>query len=207
MAISSTANRRISATESFKTAADCIGNVEKQMSLFAITRGQFSMIDAVLHVLDCVGPAKLSIWTWAIADYEIQQFNRMKDDGRLLDGLLVIDRSAKKRNFELIKDWQNQFGQQSVRYVYNHSKIATVENDNFKVLLRGSMNLNFNPRFEQLDVTEGGCDFDLVKQVESELLFLPDNCSDADIRKSSKISQSFEPESLKVFSGVKAWAK
>ena len=207
MARSSTANRRISAVESFKTAAECIGKIEKNMSLFAITRGQFSMIDAVLHVLDCVGPAKLSIWTWAIADYEIQQFNRMKNDGRLLDGLLVIDRSAKKRNFELIKDWQNQFGQQSVRYVYNHSKIATIENDNFKVLLRGSMNLNFNPRFEQLDVTEGGCDFDLVKQVESELLFLPDNCSDADIRKSSKISRSFESESLKVFSGVKAWVK
>lgn len=207
MARSSTANRRISAVESFKTAAECIGKIEKNMSLFAITRGQFSMIDAVLHVLDCVGPAKLSIWTWAIADYEIQQFNRMKNDGRLLDGLLVIDRSAKKRNFELIKDWQNQFGQQSVRYVYNHSKIATIENDNFKVLLRGSMNLNFNPRFEQLDVTEGGCDFDLVKQVESELLFLPDNCSDADIRKSSKIIRSFESESLKVFSGVKAWVK
>lgn len=207
MARSSTANRRTSAVESFKTAAECIGKIEKNMSLFAITRGQFSMIDALLHVLDCVGSAKISIWTWAIADYEIQQFNRMKDDGRITDGLMVIDRSAKKRNSELIKEWRDNFGNESVRYVYNHSKIATVENDHFKVLLRGSMNLNFNPRFEQLDVTEGGCDFDLVKRVESELLLLPDNCSDADIRKSSKVSQSFDSQTLDIFSGVKTWTK
>lgn len=207
MAISSTANRRLSAKESFKTAAECIGKIEKNMALFAITRGQFSMIDALLYVLDCVGSAKISIWTWAIADYEIQQFNRMKNDGRITDGLMVVDRSAKKRNSELIKEWRDNFGDESVRYVYNHSKIATIENDDFKVLLRGSMNLNFNPRFEQLDVTEGGCDFDLVKRIESELLFLPENCTDAQIRQSSKVSQTFEAETINMFSGLKTWAK
>jgi hypothetical protein len=46
---SSTAGRRQRAVESFKTAADCIGKVEPGMSLFAVTRGQFSMIDAVLR--------------------------------------------------------------------------------------------------------------------------------------------------------------
>ncbi len=31
------------------------------------------------------------------------------------------------------------------------------------------MNLNWNPRFEQLDITEGGGDFDLVERIRSEL--------------------------------------
>ena len=62
---SSNAGRRRDAVQSFKTAADCIGPITPGMSLFAITRGQFSMIDAVMHVLDCAGPANVSLWTWS----------------------------------------------------------------------------------------------------------------------------------------------
>lgn len=65
---SSAAGRRKAARESFQSAAECIGTVEPGMSLFAITRGQWSMIDAILAVLDQVGPAKLSLWTWTVAD-------------------------------------------------------------------------------------------------------------------------------------------
>ena len=42
---SSIAVRRKRAVESFKTAADCIGTIEEGAALFAITRGQFSMIE------------------------------------------------------------------------------------------------------------------------------------------------------------------
>lgn len=43
--------RRARAVQSFRTAAECIGPVEPGMALFAVTRGQFSMLDAILHVL------------------------------------------------------------------------------------------------------------------------------------------------------------
>lgn len=43
---SRTTSRRTHAVNSFKTAAECIGPAHKGMSLFAVTRGQFSMIDA-----------------------------------------------------------------------------------------------------------------------------------------------------------------
>lgn len=207
MAKSSVSSRRAVAAESFKTAADCIGPVEPGMSLFAVTRGQFSMIDAVLHVLDQVGQAKLSVWTWAIADYELQQFVRLAEDGRITDGLLVIDHSARNRNMPIILNWQRRFGPRSVRYVHNHAKIATIETGDFRVLLRGSMNLNFNPRFEQLDVTEGGPDFDLVKEIELDIPWLPNNCTHMDVRKASKTDMAFESETLDMFAGVKTWAK
>ncbi len=47
MITSAASSRRKHAVESFGSAQDCIGRVEKNMSLFAITRGQFSMLDAV----------------------------------------------------------------------------------------------------------------------------------------------------------------
>ena len=48
--------RRKRVVESFENAATCIGPIEKEMSLFAITRGQFSMIDAIFHCLHAIGP-------------------------------------------------------------------------------------------------------------------------------------------------------
>lgn len=204
---SAPSTRRAVAVESFKTAADCIGPVTPGMSLFAITRGQFSMLDAILHVLDQLGPSRLSLWTWTVADYELQRFEELRQDSRITGGRLVIDHGARNKNAGLIANWKRGFGTESVRYVLNHAKIATVESGGRRVLLRGSMNLNFNPRFEQLDVTEGGPDFDLVRQIEDELPVLPDNAPGRAVYKASKVAEAFEPEKLALFAGLKVWAK
>jgi hypothetical protein len=164
--------RRNRAVESFKTAADCIGTLRPGASLFAITRGQFSMIDAILACLDQAGPSEVSLWTWTVAEYEIQCMDRLRRDGRISAGTLIIDAGARVKNAALIRQWQHTFGRDSVRYVVNHAKIATIQSARFKLLLRGSMNLNFNPRFEQFDLTEGGDDFAMVKRIESELQIL-----------------------------------
>jgi hypothetical protein len=204
---SAPSTRRAVAVESFKTAAECIGPVTPGMSLFAITRGQFSMLDAVLHVLDCVGPARLSVWTWTIAEYEVERFRALQQDRRITGGRLIIDGAARKKNAGLIAEWKADFGADSVRYVVNHAKIATVETADFRVLVRGSMNLNFNPRFEQLDVTEGGPDFDLVRQIEDELPILPDHADGASIFKAARVAEAFEPETLALFREIKPWTK
>lgn len=195
------------AVESFKTAAECIGPVSPGMSLFAITRGQFSMIDAVLHVLDCVGPARLTIWTWTIAGYEIDVFSALMRDGRLTDGLLIIDHAGRVKNASLIADWSGVFGPRSVKYVVNHAKIATVEGGGLRVLLRGSMNLNFNPRFEQLDVTEGGPDFGLVAKIEGEIPFVVAPVTGRAVYAASRVGKAFGSQTLAMFSGAKTWAK
>lgn len=204
---SSIAVRRKRAVESFKTAADCIGTIAESAALFAITRGQFSMIDAALACLDQTGPADVSLWTWTVAEYEIECLERLRNDGRIRNALMVIDSGARNKNAGLIRQWKSTFGPDSVRYVVNHAKIVTIKSDRFKLLLRGSMNLNFNPRFEQFDLTEGGEDFDLVKQIESELPILGDSATGAAAYKASRVSEAFEPEQLSIFSGIKVWAK
>ena len=155
---SAPAVRAENAKESFARAAECIGPLEPGMSLFAITRGQWSMIDAVLHCLEQTGPAAISLWTWTVAEYEVQCLNRLRSDRSVTAGRLIIDAGARKKNAHVISDWKRSFGRDSVRYVKNHAKIATVTSDDgrFKLLLRGSMNLNFNPRFEQFDLSCGG---------------------------------------------------
>lgn len=205
---SSVAGRRANAVESFGCAALCIGDVTPGMSLFAVTRGQWSMIDAVLHVLDQVGPSKLSLWTWTVAEYEVQVLTRLREDHRVTGGCLVIDAGARTKNAGIIAEWKSSFGDDAVRYVTNHAKIARIESaSGFKLLLRGSMNLNFNPRFEQFDITEGGMDFDLVEQIENELPVLGDKCTGQEVWQASRVGEAFEPQQLAIFSGAKVWAK
>jgi hypothetical protein len=204
---SSPAARRRTAKQSFQTAAECIGVLEPGASLFAITRGQFSMIDAVLACLDQTGPAAVSLWTWTVAEYEVECLEALQNSGRITGGRLVIDYGARNKNAGIIANWKRSYGADSVRYVVNHAKIATIQTDRYKLLLRGSMNLNMNPRFEQFDLTEGGPDFDLVKEVEDELPVLPDDCTGADAYKASKVADAFNPEQLSLFTGVKVWAK
>jgi hypothetical protein len=202
------AKRRARAAESFKTAAECIGPIDAGVSVFAITRGQFSMIDAVLHVLDCLGPSVVSLWTWTVAEYEIQCLERLRNDARVTRATLIIDHGARNKNKHLIADWKRTHGADSVRYVINHAKIATVEGGGRRVLLRGSMNLNFNPRFEQLDVTEGGPDFDLVRRIEAELPILADDASGAQVYEGSKVSDRWNlADRVGAFGKVKPWKK
>lgn len=203
---SSVLGRRTAARESFANAAETIGECTAGMSLFAITRGQWSMIDAVLHCLDQVGRSKVSLWTWTVAEYEVQVLTRLRIDERITEGRLVIDHGARVKNSAIIADWKNQFGAGSVRYVINHAKIATVESESgLRFLLRGSMNLNYNPRFEQFDITEGGPEFDLVREIEDELPTLGDNCSGAEVYAASKMENAFAPEQLTLFNTVKTW--
>lgn len=206
-ASSARSSRRTRSVESFASAAECIGPVEPGMALFAVTRGQFSMLDAVRHCIDQVGPCEVSIWTWTIAEYEVEVFTAFLQDGRITGGTLVIDRSAEVRNAALIAEWRSRFGTDRVRVCNTHAKIATVRAAERRVLLRGSMNLNFNPRFEQLDITEGGPDFDLVAEIEADLPVLRPMCSFDEADRASKTSRAFEASTLSLFRGTKVWAK
>ena len=89
----------------------------------------------------------------------------------------------------------------------NHAKIATVEGGGFKCLLRGSMNLNHNPRFEQFDMTEGGPDFDLVRQVEDDLPILAPEAPGHEMNAACKLGEAWPADQLKLFGGFKTWAK
>lgn len=201
--------RQAKAKECFKSAQYTIGDIYKGMSLFGITRGQFSMIDVILQIANqAKGKINLSLWTWCIADYEIKCIEALRDNGKIDKALLVIDSMARKKNHAFLMSWIAKFGPESVRFVVNHSKIATMEFDDMKFLIRGSMNLNNNPRFEQFDIDEGHEGFNLVKQIESELPFLEYNHDHVEARKASQIESAWSQCDLQpFFKQGKVWAK
>ena len=217
--------RATQSVQAFKTAADCIGTIEPGVHVFAVTRGQFSMIDCIHHCIRELGPCNLSVWTWCIADYEIETFESLLRSQQITGATLVIDRAgeqqvAKTRSFRdgsigraerqgaLMTRWRNKFGPESIKVVLNHAKIATLDNGKMKVVIRGSMNLNHNPRFEQLDVTEGAGPFDLIREIEQGLPNLPANYTRAEVEAATGAHSLFTPEELLPFQGdLKIWKK
>ena len=83
----------------------------------------------------------------------------------------------------------------------SHSKIARVWNGSRRGLVRGSCCITGFPLIEQLDVTEGGADFDMVEDVEREFTALDAPASDV------KAGKAYDVGGLSLFGGAKAWAK
>lgn len=170
-------NRARRAVESCRTASEAIGRIEPGIAVFAVTRGQWSMLDAIVAVLDQVGPAHVSVWTWRVSVFDVEVLARRRDEGDVLSCRLIVDGGgarmlggdADRPGADAVAEWIRRHGAGSVRYIRNHAKIARVWNDSWRLLLRGSMNLNENTRFEQFDLTEGGADFDVVTRVEDAL--------------------------------------
>jgi len=184
-------SRRLRAEETFGTAQEALGTIEHGEHVFLITRGQFSMLDMIEVVIRQIGECNISVWTWAIADYEVQAMDALALNRKLLSARLIVDRSAERRSVETIDMWRERFGSDSVRVCKNHAKIARIWNAEWSILIRGSMNLNFNPRFEQADITEGGEDFTLVQKIETELPVLKRLCGNPEAVASSKLKLAF----------------
>jgi hypothetical protein len=206
------ANRRAAlAIESYQTFAAAMDEsgawLEPGFSLFGVTQGQFSMIDVIRYFVDRLKPARVTVWTWAIASYEVEAFEYFYQCGDITAATLIIDRSAEDRNAVLIDRWREKFGIESVKVCKTHAKIATIEGDGLRVLCRGSMNLNHNPRFEQFDVSEGGPAFELVRQIESEIPVMQPRCSNHDADAASNLLSAWSEDDLKPFDGVKTWNK
>jgi len=102
----------------------------------------------------------------------------------------------------MINGWRDRFGEGKVKICKCHAKIARVWTQDRWLLLRGSMNLNFNPRFENFDLTEGGEDFDLVERIERELPTLPRRYSNFDAEQATGVSKAFEQSTLEMFRGT-----
>ena len=175
------ARRRERAVESFGRAGDAIGPIEAGMAVFA-----------------------MSVWTWTVADYEIEAMNGLMARGDLAGATLLVDMSCDRRRPELMREWRRIFGAESVKVCRSHAKIARVWKGDVRLLLRGSMNLNFNPRFEQFDITEGGADFELVESIEAEMPVLSGMYNFADVKAAGKFGLAFPEDVLAGFGELAA---
>lgn len=150
---SRTRERKMSAAK-FLSAKEAIGKIEKNTDTYIWTFGQFSLIDAMLTVLDQTGPATVDIGTWVAADYSLERTHQLMLSGEITRLRMIVDYSFDARQPEFCHMMREHFGEDSIRAMRTHAKFLLIRSDTHDVFLRTSMNLNENPRLENLEISE-----------------------------------------------------
>jgi len=136
------------------SATQAIGTIEKDTDTFILTYGQFSLIDALMVILDQTGPAHVSISTWTAAHAHLDKSQELMENSEILSLKMIVDRSFKTRQPKYFHHMIKLFGADSIREIRTHAKFITVRNEKFNIVARTSMNLNENPRLENIEISE-----------------------------------------------------
>lgn len=148
-----------------ESAARCIGEITKGCDVFGLTKGDFSMIDILRHIAKQIGPCRIDIGTWTAAAAEIKQAFDMIEDKNILAMRWLVDRSFPARQGKYYASLLQKFGQDSVRLARFHAKFILLENENYTVAVRTSMNLNENKRIEFYEISEGSPISDYLRHI------------------------------------------
>ena len=139
---------------SLDQAQSYIGDLEKGTEIFGITKGQFSIIDIIEHVLNFTGKANVLISTWTAAHADIKKASSFLQNNKIDNIRFMVDRGFINRQPEYCADLKRLFGEDSIRFFRLHAKFVVIYNDDYHFVIRTSMNLNENKRFENFEITE-----------------------------------------------------
>jgi hypothetical protein len=147
-----TSKRELRDLRNKQPAREAIRGLDHEVEIFGFTKGQFSLLDLIGAVLEVIGPAHLSISTWTAATFEIQSLLAMHQRGDILGTRWLIDFSMARREPAITAQLRESFGADHIRVAQNHAKWCIFQNPEWRVVLRSSMNLNMNPRFEDFQI-------------------------------------------------------
>lgn len=156
-----------------ESARRCIGPITKGCDIFGLTKGDFSKIDILKHIVDEIGPCNVDIGTWTAANGDLTQAMKMFNDNRLLKVRFLVDRSFITRKPADYGHLMKMFGRDSIRTAIFHAKYILAENDEFSIALRTSMNLNLNKRIESYEISEGSPISDYLREITDHHFSLP----------------------------------
>lgn len=146
--------RRVIRPAKIGTAATAIGELTPGCEIFVLTYGQFSLIDALTAILKQTGPAHITLATWSAADADLRRAKALLASAAILSMRFIVDRSFATRHPSYCASMREFFGDECIRTTRSHAKFATITNDRWNLAIRTSMNLNHNPRLENLEISD-----------------------------------------------------
>ena len=148
------ARRRRARISKVTNAATALADFGRGMETYCLTFGQFSLMDALIALLDKTGPAHVAMSTWAAASADLDRSAEMLRDERLLSLRFVVDCSFPQRQPGYARKLLDLFGEDAIRTTRTNAKFVVMTNDEWNVVVRTSMNLNENPRLENIEVAD-----------------------------------------------------
>lgn len=150
-------------------AQDAIGTLEHGQDTYILTYGQFSLIDALAALLDQTGPADVALSSWTAADANLEEASHMVEAMAIRNLRMIVDRSFRTRQPAYFRRMRELFGVDCVREIRSHAKFMVITNDVWSVVVRTSMNLNANPRFESIEISTDPAFSDFMLNVVDDI--------------------------------------
>lgn len=132
-----------------RAAADAIGSVATGESVIVDSRGEFSLRDALDHVLEVEPVGALDLSTWTISTDGVRWIEDCLDVGAVSTMRFVVCYGLYSIYAERWAGLIRILGHERIRAVNTHVKCAIVGD----LVLRTSANLSHNPRSELYEVT------------------------------------------------------
>jgi hypothetical protein len=119
-----------------ENAAAAIGEIAPGCEIFGLTKGDFSLISVLEHLLGQTGPADVMISTWTAAAVDIQAATRFLEDKRIRSIQFLVDQSFRTRQPEYCARLVEAFGPGAIRFSRCHCKFVTIVNDRWALAYR-----------------------------------------------------------------------
>lgn len=165
----SEARERTIRTAKKGNAQDAIGALETGCEIFVLTYGQFSLIDALVTIVDQTGPADVILSTWTAGNADLTTCERLLERSLVRSIRYIVDRSFLTRQPAYCNKMRKLFGDDCIRTMRSHAKFAVVENDDWTLAIRTSMNLNTNPRCENIEISDDPDLCAFLRQIADDL--------------------------------------
>lgn len=131
-----------------------ISGLEKGKRIIGLTRGDFSLIDLIHSVIKKTGKAKIILCTWSAGIKDANQVKWMLDSGLIEAFTLVTDHSYVTRQSKYAVAVEDLFGKDNIRTSEVHAKFVLIQNDEWNISIRTSMNLNANKTCETFEIDD-----------------------------------------------------
>ena len=171
-----------------ESAAQALSDWSPGMDCFGFTKGQFSLLELIATIIDKIGPAHMVLATWTAAHADLDHVHAFLQNPSILSARFLLDFTFQRRQPEIAQKLRNTFGPRNIRVTRNHAKFCMLWNDNHRLSLKTSMNLNTNPRFEDFDICHDPDLFDFLKTICQELF---ENMDDQAAMTSNQLAHQF----------------
>ena len=108
----------------------------------------------------------------------------------MLSVRFLLDISFQRRQPALIQHIRQTFGDDSIRVTKNHAKFLLFGNDDYKISVRTSMNLNFNPRLEDVEIKDDAELYDFIDSILTDIFHRHDRKQGS--KSVKELAQEFE---------------
>ncbi|MCA0335044.1 MAG: hypothetical protein LCH44_13975 [Bacteroidetes bacterium] len=136
--------------------------------ILGLTRGQFSLIDLIYSILYTTGPSDVTCVTWSAGIKDARTVEWMVNTDKIKNFCLITDHSYVNRQKKYAIALSDLFGPGNIRTSEIHAKFCLISNEDWKITIRTSMNLNANRTCESFEIDENQSIYDFYNSFVME---------------------------------------